>query len=93
MKHEVELQEKKVITINDLNNKSHIGVITSGKNKFYTAYVGDYKFALLNKDGFTTFNGQTDSMQDCLRHFVDNKPLIIYKFDTRKELYQWLAED
>ena len=97
MKTEVEIKTQK-LRISDLENHNHIGFVTEN-GKGYVCHVGDFKYAPIyvnegtlccNLGAGKNAGTQFDSLKDCLLDF-DNMTYC-YRFYTRKELYQWLAE-
>ena len=96
MKTEVQLKSKQ-ITIEDLKNTDHVGFIpTYAKGKGYILFLGEEQFMPVDTNQATYNcnclyqNGQTyETLVDAVKGI---SIATLYRFDTRKELYQWLAE-
>lgn len=100
-KQQVQLKEKE-LSIEDLKNTDHVGFEVDIYGKGYVLPNQDYKFfltAIDNKDSdkrtpVSTFSGEEFyKIKDAIKYLSKNwNVVILYRFDTRKELYQWLAE-
>lgn len=102
MKHEVQIQiqiQTKLLTLSDIENTDHIGWIHNDCNeKGYITKIDHDKYVAVAASG----QSESDEMVDVYDNPVHKNitkalevPLDVakfYKFDTRKELYQWLAE-
>lgn len=100
MKVEVIFKQTKQITINDLKNTDHIGFIISNGEKGYITY-SNFKFIASSTSEIgwcTSSNGFFGVPSGDIKNVIESidyciqKLISVYKFDTRKELYQWLAE-
>lgn len=90
---------KTEVQLTELENENHVGFVDSESEKGYVACYCN-KYMLLSIDDVAdNCNGSwgdfdAETMQDAIEYqnsiFSIDK---IYRFDTRKELYQWLAED
>jgi hypothetical protein len=96
-KQEVQLTTKS-LGIDDLKNTDHVGFVTDYNNKGYII-AHDNKFrAIKTEEGITVPNHSwgttgTSNLKDIFSQSnAMTKITAIYRFDTRKELYQWLAE-
>ena len=104
MKHEVLLETKRSVTIDDLNNSSNVGYITRDGEKCHIVQVGNGPVFI----GATSTPHKTPASILCNSAHTNNSNTLVgvikyliddfsvtkfYSFDTRKELYKWLAED
>jgi len=95
MKTEVQLTSKQ-ITIEDLKKGDHLGFIAE-KLKWEIIYTpeGYNSITWQPKSDYCTYSINSgdptfiDAINSAHRFYPD---LLLYRFDTRKELYQWLAE-
>lgn len=87
------------VTIDDLKNTDHVGFVDNKGDKGYiVAYDG--KFQLISTVGqaisvcnYTYGAIPTNNLSDAIIKNSSSKSIEkVIKFDTRKELYQWLAE-
>lgn len=105
MKHEVQLTPKTTLTIDDITDGDSIGFITFSNSKGYIARISldgraGFSANSLSGDSSTcnyNFSDGGDHIKDALnnteRCSSSNRIKQLFKFDTRKELYKWLAED
>jgi len=98
MKTEVQLTEKR-ITTSELANTDHVGFVDIRNNKGFVVNL-ELSIVLLADDGQFSYNGISKSttikeaIDLAIEKCSDNSRIErVYKFDTRKELYQGLAED
>lgn len=98
MKHEVQFKQEIKKSIDDINDLSHIGYTLASLGKGHIVSIDTEQFtAILVKEGnahCNMFNEDTkDSAQEKVKDLIASAGVTgIYIFDTRKELYQWLAE-
>lgn len=98
MKKEVQLTAKS-LTIDDLQDSDNIGMSFSDKTKGHIVYSRRRFIIVSDKDWHTDENGNYSSGGDTIKDAILNaqncccRTTGIYRFDTRKELYQWLVED
>ena len=101
MKTKVKLKEAKEITLNDLTRLDHIGFHHEHESeKGYISMVivnGKTKLIALSatSDDSQMCDVYTNCIHDTIKEIFEKGPSDIhgiYRFDTRKELYQWLAE-
>lgn len=102
MKHEVLLETKKVLTVDTLNNSDIVGftadypsiklfILWSTKQGGFTIYSN------VECEGIQT-NGSIDggalhlTIKDAINSNI-GRVTQVFKFDTIKELFEWLAED
>jgi hypothetical protein len=85
------------VTIDDLKNTDHVGFVDEQGDKGYVVYAGAGRFMpITNTNGVNVcncvFNSNTtySSISESLQKSVHESS--VYRFTTRKELYQWLAE-
>jgi len=101
MKTEVKLETEKEVTVADLINRDHIGITHDG-GKYFIVCVNaiDKKYMVVGSDNDSTMGGDRGVRQGVVNlikgigiDFASGVDKFqVYKFDTRKELYQWLAE-
>jgi len=97
MKTKVKLKTEKEITLADLNNSSHVGLIDNDGDKWYIVGTNNNNLCCIliaegkNKDHPNTFYGGSNkpTIKEVIANVCVNE---LYVFTTRKELYQWLAE-
>jgi len=97
MKHEVELKPKNRLTVSELTDYDNIGVIDANGDKGFTHFYS-LNVYIFGKDGRTSWAGGGRTIQDAFNVAADKcaatcQIVKIFKFDTRKELFLWLAED
>lgn len=99
MKQEVQLTSK-ALTVDELNNTDHVGFVTyDNEEKCYIVGLPDQSLWSTRSSNQNTFKITPNSGFGCVGHdnIKDALPIgnikHLYRFDTRKELYQWLAED
>ncbi len=98
MKRTVTTTEREIIHIRDLKKTDHIGWLHNDNGeKGYISKISDGKFVAICADGAEGVMVDTyiNSVHSTILEAVDAPANIkaIYVFDTRKELYQWLASD
>jgi hypothetical protein len=87
------------VTIDDLKNTDHVGFVTDNGEKGHIVYY-DGKLQLISTVGpsmaFCNYTYGSDSGSNMADAILKNTSSIkvdkVYRFTTRKELYQWLAE-
>ena len=99
MKTEVQLTSKQ-ITVDDLKNTDHVGYINADfGNKGHIVSIDTNQFTAISvNQGKNHCNIYNEGVENSLKSKVKDILLgssidKIFVFDTRKELYQWLAED
>lgn len=90
----------KQITIEDLKNTDHVGWIDTSDRKCFIVQIDsmlrcvgeqiDYSCNLQYDNGGTSMKQALNSIKKDCNGQAQVKQL--YRFDTRRELYQWLAE-
>lgn len=96
MKRTVTTTERE-ISLKDLKNTDHVGFIADTK-KWQVVYASSKFNSITSKYGCEACTWQMDYGSDTLKDAVENAfnfchVTALYVFDTRKELYQWLASD
>jgi hypothetical protein len=87
------------VTIDDLKNTDHVGFVTDNGEKGHIVYY-DGKLQLISTIGpsmafcnYTYGSDAGSTMADAILKNTSSKKVDkVYRFTTRKELYQWLAE-
>lgn len=92
----------RVVALADLTNKDHVGFIDGGNKRGYIAKIASNSYlSICAEAGFQCMNicyGSklriNSTVQEALDIHLNSVCSIkkIFVFDTRKELYQWLAE-
>ena len=95
-KQQVQLKEKE-LSIEDLKHDDHIGFITKENGKGFLHNMSDGNYQLLDIGGLSQYGSGGITIKDAFDNAIrmccsEYKPVCAYRFDTRKELYQWLAE-
>ncbi len=99
MKRTVTTTERETIRLEDLTNNSHVGFAIKGYDKHYIIAIDKNKFTCVSiGDGNKNCNIYAEDIFDTLLEKVkdvleDCYVLETFVFDTRRELYQWLASD
>lgn len=87
---------KDVVYLDDVKNSTNVGWIFDSTYKGYAAQTMEGFVGISNKKGAgcnTYFGGAKSSIIGVLNTVVDcNANAEFYVFNTRKELYKWLAE-
>lgn len=101
MKHTVALQSTKQLTVDDLTNASHVGFIAEDGSKGYIALMhqvdGVEAYIAIDPTGGRvsvcnhTYGNAYEMLKECVKNLKEWQATV-FCFDTRKELYQWLAE-
>ena len=86
---------EKALRIEGLSPLSHIGFITASNEKGFVIIQNTESVGLWQYNGWQlgSYFGKTlkDAIDNCTA-VDDYKPSVVYQFDTRRELYAWLAE-
>lgn len=83
------------VTIDDLKNTDHVGFVDSEDDKGFIVSLGESTFKAIlreSSNGYTCNNVWAIEEPDISKLFNNIICKAIYRFTTRKELYQWLAE-
>jgi hypothetical protein len=91
---------KQAVYLDDLKDFNHVGFIDQYKDKGYIIYTGDGFMAISNRTSVQYCNvsyGNNDLSQTLIGALNTDRVCavsvdVIYRFDTRRELYAWLAE-
>jgi hypothetical protein len=89
---------EKAPTVQDLKNTDHIGFIDETGTKGYVIAVNSKFYLIDNTHGFgapnkSYGNHDTEEIIDALINQNSSVAISeVYRFDTRKELYQWLTK-
>lgn len=98
-KQQVQLKEKE-LSIEDLKNTDHVGFVDNTGKKAYLVCIntqtGHIALTANLDNGQNSYWMPSDSLIEAIRAVDAHTAYTVaelYRFDSRKELYQWLAED
>ncbi len=98
MKKVIFKNEEQTVNFRELNNESHVG-FKGINSKGHVVYIGGNNFTAISMNSTHTvcnthYTGGTHRLNliDVVSD-LGNNGMEYFVFDTRKELYQWLAED
>jgi len=95
----IEKPEIRTVYLEDIKDTDHIGVVMDRNRKAHIITYGKMKFCIIGMEStetvcnnmWTLYN-EVKGIQNAL-DMADGYVQAIYKFNTRKDLYKWLAED